>query len=278
MKNVIIKQGAGIGDILFSLKIAKIIHEKYGSQIIWPLHTFVLKELREYIKVPYIKWVDEKDYDWLNNYKYFTKTSGPISSWVGPHVIKINNDTIIFPLCEAAQTPTGKFKGGSIMCQKYETFKLSFENWQDSIVIQRNKEKEEDLFYNVLQLNDEDEYTYVHRKFNARPGLPVDSLFMPDVIIKPVGKVVEGNLIPGFCVFDWLKVFENAKDIHVVSTSLFYILEALDKKLPEIKIYNRNDNNDLTQLYGIKPTLRQKWKFVEKPHQTTYSPGFFNKL
>ena len=88
------------------------------------------------------------------------------------------------------------------------------------------------------------------------------SKFMPDELFVNE-KIVEGHLIPEFTVFDWLKVIEKAKDIHVVSTCLFYILDAVDKKLPEIKIYNRDDNLNFNELYFLKDTLRQKWKFVE---------------
>ena len=278
MKTVIIKQGGGIGDILFSLKIAKILHEEYKCLIVWPLHSYVYEQINEYIKIPYVKWENEKNYDWLNNYKYFSKSPSLISSWVGPNPVKVNDDTIIFPLCEAAQTPGGEYKGGSIMCSKYQTFNFSFENWQDSILIQRNKEKEEELFYKVLQLSDKDDYIFVNKKYNRKIGIPIDSLYMSDEVIKPVGRVVEGRTIPGFNVFDWLKVYENAKDIHIVNSSIFYILDSLEKKLPEIKIYNRDDNNDLSHLHPIKPTLRQKWKYVETEKTPTIPDSYLLEM
>ena len=44
---------------------------------------------------------------------------------------------------------------------------------------------------------------------------------------------------------------------------------AVDKKLPEIKIYNRDNNLNFNELYFLKDTLRQKWKFVETKYNTT---------
>ena len=37
VKKIIIKQSCGIVDILFSLRIARIVHNKYKAHIIWPI-------------------------------------------------------------------------------------------------------------------------------------------------------------------------------------------------------------------------------------------------
>tara|TARA_R110002050_G_scaffold95497_7_gene198755 strand:+ start:1345 stop:2226 length:882 start_codon:yes stop_codon:yes gene_type:complete len=260
VEKLIIKQGAGIGDILFSLKLARILHEQYECGIIWPLHTSLLKDFKSYIQIPYIKWVEESDYKWLNDYQMFNNPKS--DSWSVRHTVKVDNKTSIFPLCEAAQDPQGKYTGGSIMCKKYDTFNYSLKNWQDDIIITRNREKEDELFYNVLGLTDGEEYMYVNKKYNSIPGSrPIDSTFMLDGLINATGKVVYGDVINGFSVFDWIKVFENAKDIHVVSTSLFYILEAMHKDLPPVTIYNRDHSTNLNQLNCIIPSLKKEWIF-----------------
>tara|TARA_R100001163_G_scaffold64975_1_gene60595 strand:- start:545 stop:1405 length:861 start_codon:yes stop_codon:yes gene_type:complete len=263
MKNFIIKQGGGIGDILFSLRIAKLIYKKYKADIIWPIVPSLLW-IKDYIKTPYIKWESYADYPWIND----VKENQPF---------KMNEDTVLVPLSEASNSHDGKYTGSPIMEAKYLAFGLTYNNWQDDIIVYRNKEKEDELFYNVLGLKDNDEYTYIHRQYgtpSVNPNLPVGimkSKFMPDELFANK-KIVEGHLIPEFTVFDWLKVIEKAKDIHVVSTCLFYILEAVDKKLPEIKIYNRDDNLNLFQLHFLKNTLRQKWKFIETEYNTTTNP------
>ena len=261
MKTVIIKQGGGIGDILYSLKIAEIIHKTNNCNIIWPINSYILSDFRDYIKIPYIEWVEEKEYKWLDDYNYF------INGESTPSSLKVDKETAIFPLCEAANNPDGTFKGGPIMGKKYSTFNLSQNNWQDSIKITRNPEKENELFYNILKLNDKCKYIFAHKVYSTPSHGLLQSGFMPEDFLpgweKDYEALVTGGCLEGYSVFDWIKVIENAADIHVVSTSLFYIMESLDKKLPEIKIYNRDHYTNLGQLYCMKPTLRQKWNFQE---------------
>mgnify|MGYP003112403669 CR=1 FL=1 len=261
MKNVIIKQGGGIGDILYSLKIAQKIYKTNNCNIIWPINSHILSDFQDYIKIPYIEWVDEKDYKWLDDYNYF------VNGELIPSSLKIDKETVVFPLCEAANNPDGSFKGGPIMGKKYSTFKLSQANWQDSIKITRNVEKENELFYKVLNLDDNCKYVFVHKIYSTPSHGLLKSTFMPDDFLpdweKDYEALVTGACLEEYSVFDWIKVFENAADIHVVSTCLFYIFESLEKKLPEIKIYNRDHYTNLGQLYCMKPTLRQKWKFQE---------------
>ena len=250
VKKIIIKQSCGIGDILFSLRIARIVHNKYKAQIIWPILPSIFW-IKDYIKIPYITWTTDPDYSWVEDIKELYK--------------KVDQDTVIINLSETSKNFNDQI---SSMQAKYLALELTHDNWQDDIIISRNKKKENELYYDVLELKDADEYTYVHRQYSTptiNPNLPVGimkSKFMPDELFANE-KIVEGHLIPEFTVFDWLKVIEKAKDIHVVSTCLFYILDAVDKKFPEIKIYNRDDNLNFNELYFLKDTLRQKWKFVE---------------
>jgi len=247
MKNFIIKQGCGIGDVLFCLKITNQLYEKYGKTIVWPLIPSLLW-MRDYIKIPYVQFVNYDDFSFLKNYT----NNVPI---------KISEDTILVPLAHADQ---GSSK--PIMESKYISTGADFSNWQDSIKIYRNKEKEDSLYYDVLGLKDDEDYTFIHRLYgtpdtNYSCGAS-KSPFMPDSLLTGKGKIVEGFIHEDYTLFDWIKVIQNAKDLHLVSTSLFYIIEAMDKKLPEIKIYNRDHGGNLKQLEFLKPTLRQKWKFI----------------
>lgn len=248
MKNFIIKQGCGIGDVLFCLRITNLLYERYGKQIIWPLIPSLLW-IKDYIKIPYVHFVNYDDHVLL------------LEKYTNSKPIKINEDTILVPLAHAdAGSPK------PIMESKYDSVGTDFLNWQDNIKIYRNKEKEDSLYYDVLGLKDGEEYTFIHRLYgtpdtNYSCGA-MKSPFMPDSILKDKGKVVEGFIHDDYTLFDWIKVILNAKDLHLVSTSLFYIIEAMDKKLPEIKIYNRDNSSNLKQLEFLKPTLRQKWKFI----------------
>tara|TARA_R100001015_G_C4632106_1_gene195239 strand:- start:1409 stop:2173 length:765 start_codon:yes stop_codon:yes gene_type:complete len=245
MKNFIFKQGGGLGDILFCLKIAKKLFEKYECKITWPVFPSILW-IRDYIKIPYIEWVSYEQYSYLNNYPYKTP-------------VKLDDNLILVPIA-CADLPNM-----SVMESKYVSLGIGFENWQDSINIYRNKEQEDSLYYDVLGLKDNEEYTYIHREY----GTPdkqfscgaIKSPFMNN--IQTSGKVIEGFIDPKYTVFDWIKVIENAKELHLVHTSLFYIIEALTNKLPEINLYNRGDRYSHWPLNFLRHTLRQKWNFVD---------------
>ena len=208
MKTVIIKQGGGIGDILYSLKIAEIIHKTNNCNIIWPINSYILSDFRDYIKIPYIEWVEEKEYKWLDDYNYF------INGESTPSSLKVDKETAIFPLCEAANNPDGTFKGGPIMGKKYSTFKLSQNNWQDSIKITRNPEKENELFYNILKLNDKCKYIFAHKIYSTPSHGLLQSGFMPEDFLpgweKDYEALVTGGCLEEYSVFDWIKVIENA--------------------------------------------------------------------
>jgi hypothetical protein len=50
-------------------------------------------------------------------------------------------------------------------------------------------------------------------------------------------KKVEINIKDNFTVFDWLKVIENASEIHIVDSSLTYLIENLTLKAKDDKLH-----------------------------------------
>ena len=70
-------------------------------------------------------------------------------------------------------------------------------------------------------------YYGAHGQFQITPQLPANA------------NVVEMRPIAGFTMLDWGTVIEGAMEIHSANTSLLYVLEQMDLKMP-IHLYHRN--------------------------------------
>ena len=235
MKNnfekIIIIQGAGIGDILFCQKIAYMLHEKYQVPIIWPIVSHI-KWISSYIISPAIF----VDYDSVKIYQHLTQ----------PTII----DNILYiPLHNSGfiNTPT--------MEAKYKLCNLYWENWEKYIRLQRNFEKESELFNKLVENNMQ--YTYINKLYSTPPSSLESQFVVSDV----PGKVVNHFISDEYNIFDWIKVAENAREIHTVSTCTLYIFEALQVKLPPIHVYNRGHHTDLNELLFLRKSLKQNWIF-----------------
>lgn len=263
--SAIIRQPCGIGDILFCLRIAEQIHKKYGCNITWPILENI-QWMGEYLDCPYINWTvwDDECSKTLTDYGWKQQ---PFIGSDGHLVVPV--DSAWNALRQGPpDKPTPAI--GVIMEAKYQLVNLSHENWQDSIKIKRNIDRESSLYYDVLGLKDNFDYTFVSRLYGT-PILPSKdfpygrpaelSKFMDMSMFDP--PVVELQLIPEYNIFDWLMVVEKAKRLELVSTCWVFILEALDADLPTINLHNRDDRYNLRQLDFMVPGFRKDWNFIE---------------
>ena len=126
-----------------------------------------------------------------------------------------------------------------------ETFKYSVippnpqtSGWAKYFIFERNLDKENDLYYNVLGLTDDSEFAFISNLYNTDIR---DSKFIsPEQFDLPV---VELQILDGFTLFDWCKVLEKAKKIHTVNTSINYIIDVLDTSCDEYIIYAHDESN-----------------------------------
>lgn len=237
---ILIMQAAGIGDILFCQKIADQLGDRYKKPIVWP----ILKE---------IFWVKDYLYSHPNveYVEYDEDTYGKYAAQKQPYIIE---DMLVVPICSADQND---FKLPIMQC-KFKMCNLDHSNWTQHIRIKRNKEREQALYDLVVK---QPGYIYINKIFSTPPN-QTESPFVT------IGNTlsdfyVHHQMIEGYNLFDWLKVVENAIEIHTVSTGNFYIFEALRTKLPPIHIYNRDNIYNLTQLHFLKPDLNKHWIFHE---------------
>ncbi len=131
-----------------------------------------------------------------------------------------------------------------LMTYKYEIVRNSFNlknndntsyhNWQKHVIFNRNIEKENDLFYNVLNLKDGEEYLIKNciRSKNVIHNIETNSNL----------KIIEMKIMPNFSFFDWSKVLENAKEIWTIDTAINYLIEVLDTKADRLVVYPRHED------------------------------------
>jgi len=233
-KICLIRQPAGLGDILFGQKIAKHYTDK-GYRVIWPV-------------IPEFKWIGEYigDVEFPSTEDNFPYKEKFIDN------NKIKTDSFIYlPL----QVADRYFPGISVMDAKYKFVGLDYSDWRDYLTINRNSDKEDDLFYNVLGLSDDTEYVFVNRNFGSPPKFIVSN----KVEMNHDVKIIELSFIEGYTLFDWYKVLENASEIHTVETSLNFLIEVDNNITCKKVMYSKHNPPHFRQ---VKHLFMGRWDYI----------------
>lgn len=227
-KICLIKQPAGIGDIFFCQKIARTMMRD-GYKIIWPVRS---------------------DIAWIGN--YIKDISFPTTEDFFP--MKDIYDRVVGYAIEKdfafISTATANFthNDGNNMTSKYSMLDVEYNNWQDYFKFNRNFDKENKLYYDVLGLKDNSEYVYVNSYYNTDNH--ITDMFIGKEFDYPV---IENEIIEGYTLFDWCKVLENAKELYTTNTSVCYLLDVIDTK-GELFYYCRKPE----YIEEHKPLFRKK--------------------
>lgn len=234
MKTCVIRQPAGLGDILFALKIAYKLKEK-GYNIVWPV-------INEFAWInEYIEGINfcSLDSDFICKDKFSMTES------------IINNDELFVPLQDADRY----FPNESVMIAKYLFVGLDYNNWQDYIKVKRNADKEQKL-RDHIGMQDNIEYTLINNTFGSPPD-SVECIHMRN--INASGPIIRMHNIPGFSVFDWMGVMERCNIIHTTDTCTIYLIETLKRK-QELYMYSRfNPSN----FFHVHKFLKKQWNFMQ---------------
>jgi len=225
---LLIKQPAGLGDIFFCQKISAQIAERKGASVIWPVlphFMFIADYLRPIVRTQFVP-VDKgfEHYGvYFSNFNIYAST----------------------PDCQAINLHGHTNDRGEVMKVKYEIVGLSWADWLDYFHFERNLAKEEALLRH-LGIGDKDEFVFVNKKFASLPNWQeVSTIKVPEG-----ARVVEMQIVDGFNIFDWCGVFERAKEIHTVETSICYVMERL-KLTKSLFMYARNCAPSWQYIEGI---------------------------
>lgn len=236
-KQCLIRQPAGLGDIFFCQKIAKKIVEKYDIDVIWPV-------------IPEFEWVsdyligDRISYVSLNSdYKGKALYNTPCN-------VIVDNDSLLYiPLQHADQHPYDD----SIMVSKYKSVSLSHIDWAKFFQFNRNYQREDKLFYDILKLTDNDKYIFVNKNY----GSPPNSVPCKYINLNTNLKIINMKFIEGVNLLDWCKVLEQAVQIHTTETSLSYVIESMPK-CKGLNMYPRDCSSRFSHVTGL---FQHEWVY-----------------
>lgn len=200
IKTALIKQPIGLGDVFYLQKFAYII-KAMGYQIVWPLRDDIM-------------WL--KDY--MNEINFCPLSSDFIKKdiYYQDHFF-FEEENFLFLSPDGFRSP-----GKRIMESKYALINSSDCDWFDYFHFSRNTKKENELYYNVLNLNDSSSYVFL----NKMASIDVKYCDVLDNFISDLN-IIELQMIEGFTLFDWCKVIEKAQEIHTVHTSINYVIDKL---------------------------------------------------
>jgi hypothetical protein len=235
MKTCIIKQPAGLGDILFCQKIIAKLKDQV-DEIIWPINSNFM-------------WLANK----INTSAKFVDVSNDFL--IKPHFATANNlwttigDVTILNLQGADQ-----YFGGCMMDAKYKAVNLSFFNWSKYLHIARDIDKEKKLFE---KLNINEPYILVNKKYGTPPHTAICAN-MDNITSNK--RIIEMSILEGFDPIDWLYTIEHAHEFHTVDTSIMYIIEAVDIALHDNKLicYSRFTPANFCNVTHL---FKKPWKY-----------------
>ena len=230
----LIRQPAGIGDIIFTHKIAKLILKKGDyKKIIWP----VIKEysyINDYIGTENIIFCDESlDFAFKDMYN-----SENIEMVAGED--DNGHKLLYIPLqhadqCERALLPDYRAHGQ----MKYKYVGIAsdndtpWHNWRDFIEIRRNPEREAKLVSD-LGVDLTQKYNFVNRNYGSPPNWCSRDDIIPDNDLPCVFMMMS---LSDYHIFDWLSIMDNATNIYTMETSVCYLAHYLHKQ--NVNVYSK---------------------------------------
>lgn len=236
MKVCVIRQPAGLGDILFTQKIAKkILETKKADIVYWPVSE-VYSYLNEYLGTENIIFINENlDFPGKDLYQKDIRNI-------------VNNEDILYvPLQRADSIVPYKNSNYPMYC-KYELVGLNYNNWKEYTKIKRNFKREK---YLTEIISPKHTFNLVNKTFGTYPGQQIISS------IPNIKNEIEIKNLGFDRPFDWMELFERAQSIHTAETSFCYILALLN--LNSVHVYARNTKTDFSYVKDIFPS---KWEYI----------------
>lgn len=231
MKYCLIKQPAGLGDIMFLQKIAH-VHKQQGFEVIWPVNE------------PY-KWIG-------NHIPFFTFPSvnddfplkEQYNSASACSTISIGEHIII--------TTDGCGNGSEIMKSKYDVCGISWQDWADYNIFTIDNQKSYQLF-EKLGLSADKPYALSMKQMGSPPN-HVSNINIPTDTHLPVYYI---EMVEGYTLFDWCLIIEYAEELYLEGSSPVYIIECLPVKAKKMFLFSRDNHKHFNGLFK-KPWIWRK--------------------
>lgn len=224
-KICLIKQPAGLGDILFCQKIAKVIQANTDyTKVIWPVAS-VYAYLTQYVLGEGIHFCDvEHEFDYKEI--YLSNTVNIINTEKLLY-LPLESANYVMHVCKCHQDPL------SMGPMKYDFCKIPYADWLDYVAFKRNIAREKRLIER-LNLDLSHPYNLINNHYGTFPHFLRREDFAPP---KNQYRNIHMNFYEDTTLFDWIQIFENAAEIHTMDTSVTYILQRLG--LENVTVYSR---------------------------------------
>jgi hypothetical protein len=238
-KTYIIKQPAGIGDIIFCQKIAKNFAED-GNRVIWivsPSYFYI----KDYLIGDIEYYSESEDFPHKDIYNSQNSTEDIL-------VVDLQSADAFIRSCHCHRNSLAHGH------MKYNRLGISYHDWQDYFEFKRNAERENRLI-EKLGIDISKPYNIINNNFGTYPNY----LSRNDIYTLNGFSNIYMEFIEGTHIFDWLKILENAQEIHTVETSFVYLLEKLD--INNVSVYSRYPgiNDDFSYM---KDNFKSKWRYI----------------
>lgn len=119
--------------------------------------------------------------------------------------------------------------------------------WSD-FYFERDLIKEKDVFYNILNLKDDDKFIFVHDDYTR--GYKINEKYLNNniKIIKPDNKSIS--------IFDFIYTIEKAQEIHCMNSSFLCLIDTILIKNHNLYYHKYVRGN------GADPILKLDWKII----------------
>lgn len=218
-KTCLIYQPVGLGDVLWLQKLVDVVINE-GYTVYYPVGDVYYDLIVKYLKKDNLIWVRESD-------------DFPLKQYYGTVNIHQTENELYVPASFADRY----LPKCSVMAAKYYFLSIPISDYRKSFDVIRDEERENKLIETYGLTGD---YVIVNRAFGTDPD---DSdNFTVDTDKKVHYMNLQQDKSNGFNVFDWIKAFENASEIHTVGTSICYLIDKYCHN-NEIHMYQRRHPN-----------------------------------
>ena len=202
MKTCIFRQPAGLGDIFFCQKMAKmVLNSGRADRLIWP----VIKEytyLKNYLLVDNISFVNEEE-------------SFPFKSVYDEDPQKLIDvpDLLYLPIQHADRFISDQ----PVMQRKYVFMNMSYADWVNFFVYKRDIEREKTL-ETYLGLVEGEPFNLINRNFGSKNYTYLNNKIA--IELNNGFKNIVMEYLDFDNIFDWVGLMERAWEIHTVDTEI----------------------------------------------------------
>ena len=224
--NILVRQPGGLGDIFFIQKLCKVLAQDHEV----------------YHPVTHQMW--NAGADQLETGKVHCGVNLPIP-----------NDSAVYDCSEQYTLAPGRGKD-EVMTSKYDGANIDWTDWRDYFKYKRLPEREQAL-KNQLEIKDGEPFILCNKLYGFQKWHNGVGLTLPE---NYDGKIIWMHPSMTQKLFDWCWLLENAEQIHLVETSINYLIDTLDVKATKLVAHPRHWKNTEP---CVGKLFNQPWQWVE---------------